>query len=59
MATYKFLDGTNEYDYTERVPGWMDRILNRANNLSDINLGKYSSITDVKTSDHKPVFAIF
>ena len=21
MATYKFLDGTNEYDYTERVPG--------------------------------------
>ena len=59
MPTYKFLDGTNEYDYTERVPGWTDRILYRANNLSDIILCKYSSIADVKTSDHKPVFAIF
>ena len=59
MPTYKFLDGTNEYDYAERVPGWTDRILYRANNLSDIILCKYSSIADVKTSDHKPVFAIF
>ena len=59
MPTYKFLDGTNEYDYSERVPGWTDRILYRANNLSDIILCKYSSIADVKTSDHKPVFAIF
>ena len=59
MPTYKFLDGTNEYDYTERVPGWTDRILYRSNNLSDIILCKYSSITDVKTSDHKPVYAIF
>ena len=59
MPTYKFQDGTNEYDYTERVPGWTDRILYRANNLNDIILCKYSSITDVKTSDHKPVYAIF
>ena len=59
MPTYKFLDGTNEYDYAERVPGWTDRILYRANNLNDIILCKYSSIADVKTSDHKPVFAIF
>ena len=57
--TYKFLDGTNEYDYNERVPGWTDRILFRANNLSDIILCKYSSIFDAKTSDHKPVYAIF
>ena len=59
MPTYKFMDGTNDYDYTERVPGWTDRILYRANNLNDIILCKYSSITDVKTSDHKPVYAIF
>ena len=59
LPTYKFLDGTSEYDYAERVPGWTDRILYRANNLSDIILCKYSSIHDVKTSDHKPVFAIF
>ena len=59
MPTYKFMDGTNDYDYTERVPGWTDRILYRANNLSDIILCKYSCIGDVKTSDHKPVYAIF
>ena len=59
MPTYKFMDGTNDYDYTERVPGWTDRILYRANNLSDIMLCKYSCVNEVKTSDHKPVFAIF
>jgi hypothetical protein len=59
MPTYKFLDGTNDYDYAERVPGWTDRILYRVKNLNHIILCKYSSISDVKTSDHKPVFAIF
>ena len=59
LPTYKFLDGTNDYDYMERVPGWTDRILYRANNLSDIILCRYSSIFDIKTSDHKPVYAIF
>ena len=57
--TYKFQDGTSEYDYNERVPGWTDRILYRANNLSDIILCKYSAIFEAKTSDHKPVYAIF
>ena len=57
--TYKFQDGTDNYDYNERVPGWTDRILYRANNLSDVILCKYSSIFEAKTSDHKPVFAIF
>ena len=59
MPTYKFKDGTNEYDYNERVPGWTDMILYRANNISDILLCKYSCISEVKTSEHKPVFAIF
>ena len=59
LPTYKFQDGTSEYDYNERVPGWTDRILFRANNLSDVILCKYSSIFDAKTSDHKPVYAIF
>ena len=57
--TYKFQDGTDNYDYNERVPGWTDRILYRANNLSDVILCKYSSIFEAKTSDHKPVYAIF
>jgi hypothetical protein len=57
--TYKFQDGTDNYDYNERVPGWTDRILYRANNLSDVILCKYSAIFEAKTSDHKPVYAIF
>ena len=57
--TYKFQDGTDNYDYNERVPGWTDRILYRSNNLSDVILCKYSSIFEAKTSDHKPVYAIF
>ena len=59
LPTYKFQDGTSEYDYNERVPGWTDRILFRANNLSDVILCKYSAIFEAKTSDHKPVYAIF
>jgi len=59
MPTYKFHDGTDDYDYEERVPGWTDRILYRANNLNDVIQCKYSCISDVKTSDHKPVFSIF
>ena len=59
LPTYKFQDGTSEYDYNERVPGWTDRILFRAKNLSDVILCKYSAIFDAKTSDHKPVYAIF
>ncbi len=59
MPTYKFMDGTNEYDYSIRVPGWTDRILYRANNLNDIILCKYNCYSEIKTSDHKPVYAIF
>ena len=59
LPTYKFQDGTDNYDYNERVPGWTDRILYRANNLSDVILCKYSAIFEAKTSDHKPVYAIF
>ena len=59
MPTYKFIDGTNEYDFEDRVPGWTDRILYRANNLNDVIQCKYSSIRDVVLSDHKPVYAIF
>ena len=59
MPTYKFIDGTSDYDFEERVPGWTDRILYRANNLNDVIQCKYSSIRDVVLSDHKPVYAIF
>ena len=52
MQTYKYIDGANEYDFEDRVPGWIDRILYRANYLNDIIQCKYSSIIDVVLSDH-------
>lgn len=59
MPTYKFKDGTSEYDTEERIPGWTDRILFRAKEDYDIMLCKYKSIMEATLSDHKPVYAIF
>lgn len=55
--TYKYKNGTNEYDDKERTPGWTDRILYKSKN-------KYlqkKSYNDLKLtlSDHKPVYAEF
>lgn len=59
MPTYKFKDGTSEYDTEERIPGWTDRILFRAKENYDIMLCEYKSIMEATLSDHKPVYAIF
>ncbi len=56
--TYKFLPGTQQYDSSERVPSWTDRILFRAQkNL--LTQCKYSCINETYLSDHKPVYSIF
>ena len=41
------------------MPGWTDRILYKSKKFTDLLLCKYDCILDTKTSDHKPVFAIF
>ncbi|KAI0375801.1 inositol polyphosphate phosphatase [Pilatotrama ljubarskyi] len=55
--TYKYDLGTDNYDTSEkmRVPAWTDRILFKGNNL---DLAVYSR-AEIKSSDHRPVFAIF
>eukprot|EP00469_Lotharella_globosa_P016896 CAMPEP_0167829064 /NCGR_PEP_ID=MMETSP0112_2-20121227/11894_1 /TAXON_ID=91324 /ORGANISM="Lotharella globosa, Strain CCCM811" /LENGTH=275 /DNA_ID=CAMNT_0007732601 /DNA_START=15 /DNA_END=839 /DNA_ORIENTATION=- len=57
--TYKFDVGSNTYDTSEklRVPSWTDRILWRPN--PHIECIRYDSTPSIRTSDHKPVYAIF
>jgi endonuclease/exonuclease/phosphatase family metal-dependent hydrolase len=55
--TYKFNNGTDEYDTSEkaRVPAWTDRVLRKGDNLRQIN---YTS-APLRFSDHRPVYATF
>lgn len=55
--TYRYDVGTDNYDTSEkmRIPAWTDRILYRG---SQLDLAVYSR-SDLKSSDHRPVFAIF
>jgi hypothetical protein len=66
--TYKLLPGTDDYD-ARRTPSWTDRILWRCNYLLDTGEGpsgpspvtqlSYTSLHDVRQSDHRPVVAAF
>ncbi|XP_032596961.1 phosphatidylinositol 4,5-bisphosphate 5-phosphatase A isoform X2 [Drosophila grimshawi] len=62
--TFKFIEGTNEYDLKRR-PAWCDRILHRVqiNSYPSITLSaqqlSYQSNMDYTLSDHKPVSATF
>ncbi|XP_060654408.1 phosphatidylinositol 4,5-bisphosphate 5-phosphatase A isoform X1 [Drosophila nasuta] len=62
--TFKFKEGTNEYDLKRR-PAWCDRILHRVqvNSYPSITLSanqlSYQSNMDYTLSDHKPVSATF
>ncbi|CAD6572285.1 MAG: inositol polyphosphate 5-phosphatase, partial [Tremellales sp. Tagirdzhanova-0007] len=55
--TYKYDNGTDDYDTSEkaRIPAWTDRILFKG---SALRLKEYNR-AELRTSDHRPVFAIF
>ncbi|PVU92758.1 hypothetical protein BB559_003615 [Furculomyces boomerangus] len=59
--TYKFEIGTENYT-DKRNPAWCDRVLwwiNKDYNVNHVrNLG-YESVSEITTSDHKPVWSIF
>ncbi|CAM4751348.1 unnamed protein product [Rotaria magnacalcarata] len=71
LPTYKFDINTDNYDTSEksRTPSWTDRILYRSkrptvfiNNqieLDTIQTIKYSSINNIKFSDHRPVSGLY
>ncbi|KAL8820753.1 MAG: hypothetical protein Q9191_007453 [Dirinaria sp. TL-2023a] len=57
MPTYKFNNGTDEYDTSEkaRIPAWCDRVLRKGSNLRQINY----TTAPLRFSDHRPVYATF
>ncbi|XP_061586498.1 phosphatidylinositol polyphosphate 5-phosphatase type IV [Cololabis saira] len=61
LPTYKFDIGCDDYDTTskQRTPSYTDRILFRSRQANDIKVVKYNSCANIKSSDHRPVVAMF
>ncbi|XP_072288670.1 phosphatidylinositol polyphosphate 5-phosphatase type IV [Eucyclogobius newberryi] len=61
LPTYKFDVGCDIYDTSskQRTPSYTDRILFRSRKAHDIQVIKYTSCTNIKTSDHRPVVGVF
>ena len=64
--TYKYDVGSDRYDTSSkcRVPSWTDRVLWRVNpagrgRAAVVTLQEYTSLDDIKCSDHRPVAASF
>jgi hypothetical protein len=59
--TYKFDLNSDDYDTSTkaRTPSWTDRILYKTNSQLAWECLHYSSVTSIKSSDHRPVHAIF
>ncbi|KAG9412901.1 inositol polyphosphate 5-phosphatase [Aphanomyces cochlioides] len=59
--TYKFDKGSDMYDSSpkQRIPSWTDRILFLSTTPKAIVQRAYESHMEIKTSDHRPVTAIF
>lgn len=61
LPTYKFDLGEDVFDTSPkaRVPSYTDRVLFKCRRPSDVSLVHYSCCEEIKTSDHRPVYALF
>ncbi|MBN3299799.1 INP5E phosphatase, partial [Amia calva] len=61
LPTYKFDVGCDTYDSTgkQRTPSYTDRVLYKSRQKDDIKVMKYTCCSTIKTSDHRPVLAVF
>lgn len=61
LPSYKFDVGKDTYDSTskQRTPSYTDRVLFRSRHKGDICPVRYSTCPSIKTSDHRPVYALF
>ncbi|XP_067127267.1 phosphatidylinositol polyphosphate 5-phosphatase type IV [Centruroides vittatus] len=57
--SYKFNIGTDLFDAKLRVPSYTDRVLYKSRKSGAIECLNYDKVPSVKTSDHKPVYAVF
>lgn len=63
LPTYKFDLGSDIYDSSEkaRIPAWTDRILYKVDTAkgTDMRQTEYSSVMNLRFSDHRPVYSTF
>jgi len=59
FPTYKYEIGTDNYDFQDRVPSWTDRIIYKSKLNYDLIQLDYKTISQVRSSDHKPVYSVF
>lgn len=59
--TYKFDKNSDVYDTSKkaRTPSWTDRVLFKSKYPLTLKLNRYESLRDIRTSDHRPVVAVF
>ncbi|XP_078475196.1 uncharacterized protein LOC144736522 [Lampetra planeri] len=59
--TYKYDVGADTFDSSakKRVPSYTDRVLCRARVPGEVNSLLYTSCRSIRTSDHRPVFALY
>ena len=71
LPTYKFAEGSDEYETKKmRIPSWTDRVLFKQHGAMlarrhmsletlHLRLEEYSSVQELRFSDHRPVRALF
>ncbi|XP_023209795.1 72 kDa inositol polyphosphate 5-phosphatase-like [Centruroides sculpturatus] len=57
--SYKFNIGTDLFDAKLRVPSYTDRVLYKSRKSGVVECLNYDTVPSIKTSDHKPVYAVF